>query len=1842
MKFICIHGHFYQPPRENPWLEQVELQDSAYPFHDWNERITAECYAPNAVARMIGPDGRIDRLVNNYARISFNFGPTLLSWLEQKRPDVYERILEADQKGAERFGGHGPALAQNYNHIIMPLADHADKVTQVLWGVRDFRRRFGRDPEGMWLAETAVDRQTLEVLVDHGIKFTILAPNQAAQARPIGSSHWNDVSGGRIDPTRAYLQRLSSGRSIALFFYDGPVSQAVAFEKLLMKGEFLAGRLLSTLRSDHPEGQLVHIATDGESYGHHHPHGDMALAYALEVIESTPEVRLTNYGEFLELHPPSWEVEIYDNSSWSCVHGVERWRSHCGCNTGRPGWRQDWRGPLREALDHLRNRARDVAQRHGGPLFRDLTAAFHDSLDLVHDRSEANQIAFLERHAAVPLNPQTITTALSVLEMLYQTQLMYTSCGWFFDEISGLETVQILMYAGRVAELAQEIGGEPIDGPFLECLERAPSNLPHLHPHGRAVYEKHVLPARVSLASLAAHYAISALFENYSDAVHLFSYEIQRDSGETHEAGRLKLGLGRATVTSRATRNARCFAYAALYFGDHNLLAGVVESPSVETFQSWTEELVAAFNAADTPQVIRLIDRFFGEPIYTIQSLYRDEQRKILKRLIRPELATAAGQYQTLYEQHLPLMRFLKQLAVPLPKPLTATAEVLFNTDLRWAMEDDEPDFDYILNRVREASEWGVTLDRQELSHKFSRMLARAADRLQEQPESLEALEVLAGGLRLLPELGLEPTLWKPQNVFFDLAGTLFPTQLDRAAAGSDSAREWIDTFFEVGDRLGINTDALRERRRMSESERPTVLGVLRDLLRDRDTPISTYRLQLRREFPFSAAEEIVPYLADLGISHVYASPILQARPGSPHGYDVCDHDRINPELGGEEGLERLASTLRRHGLGLILDVVPNHMAVSHNSNRWWADVLEHGASSRYAETFDIDWEPVNPSLTHQVLLPVLGQQYGQELESGRLRVVQEDGSFWLTYFEHRFPLAPQTYPLILSLKVPWLVDRLGEDHDHVCEYRSILTALGHLPPRWGLTPEKQADRDREVGIIKRRIASLTAECPEVKQAIEAAVAEVNGTPARPESFDLLDRLISLQSYRPAFWRVATDEINYRRFFDVNDLAAIRPENPRVFDATHRVFLDLLARVVAQGVRIDHPDGLWNPTGYFRRLQIAFVAAKIQRLPNPPPQRPGVPLNVEIAEAFERLRAEGDGRPIRPLYVVAEKILGEDEPLPREWAIDGTTGYDFVNDLNGLFVASEHEARFDGIFSRFIGVPMDFDELVRECKHFIMRTSIASEVNSLSHQLERISERNRHYRDYTLNTIRVALREFIARLSVYRTYTTPEGKVSDRDRGFVEAAILQAKRDKPSLPPDLFDFIRDTVLLANLDRFAPSDRAEVQLWVLRLQQVTGPITAKGIEDTAFYVYNRFISLNEVGGHPHRFGLSIAEFHRRNQTRLHDWPLAMIGTSTHDTKRAEDVRARLNVLSELPEEWEKAVESWRAINQPTRLRHGGDDLISAGDEYLLYQTLVGSWPGGGVRGEALARYRQRIEAYMDKAIKEAKRRTSWLNPVAAYDQAVSRFVGDLLADQPDNPFLDAFVPFADRIMRWGRFNSLAQVVLKLTSPGVPDTYQGTEVWDDSLVDPDNRRAVDYHHLQRQLAEIRSLEADPNPQRLIQAISSWLDAGDPRLKLFITSRLLHLRQRFRGLDAFDYRPLQPDHPLGRLVCAFRRVGPGTELLTAACIRPVAATRRLGVETAPVGTQVWSDLTLDLDTPAPSRWRDLITGRVLNAELAPSSTQAGSRNPSEPRVRLRAADLFAVLHVAVLQAESSKSEE
>lgn len=810
MGYICIHGHFYQPPRENPWLEAIELQESAQPYHDWNERITAECYARNAASRINDDQERIVRIVNNYSKISFNFGPTLISWIETSHPDVYRAIQQADQESQKRYAGHGSALAQPYNHMIMPLANARDKSTQVLWGLRDFERRFGRKPEGMWLPETAVDLATLEVLAEAGIKFTILAPNQARQIRKIGGRNWKDVSNSRIDPTMVYRLRLPSGRKVETFFYDGPISRGIAFEGLLNNGQQFAERLLGAFSEDtRPWPELVHIATDGETYGHHHRGGEMALSYALEFIESQQQAELINYGLYLERHPPTHEVEIFENSSWSCVHGIERWRANCGCNSGgHAGWNQEWRAPLREAFDWLRDELAPRCESKSQQLLKDFWAARDDYFGVVLDRSDACVDRFLAQHAARMLSEEETVTALKLMELQRHAMLMFTSCGWFFDEVSGLETVQVIQYAGRAIQLAGEVLGDDTEGQFLERLSKAKSNIPE-HQDGKVVYEKFVRPAFVSLKKLAGHYAIRSLFEPYDGETRIYSYKVQREAALSLAQGDQvwpKLDAGRARFTSVVTREADLLSFAAFQTDSVSTVGAAGRLDGERSYETLIRNLEQAFARNDPAEISRLIqDRFEGET-YTLSVLFRDEQHRILRQIMDTQWTEADVAVHRIYPQVISVLRTLAHagVSVPIPRAFQAMAEFALITQLRRAFSEDDLNLDLVRGLVDDASAARINLSAPSLEYALRMNLEHWAERLKERPEDQQVIERLEKMAQLIRSLPFEVNTWTVQNICYQILQNLYPRRREQAGAGDEAAKGWVCHFRQLAESLRL------------------------------------------------------------------------------------------------------------------------------------------------------------------------------------------------------------------------------------------------------------------------------------------------------------------------------------------------------------------------------------------------------------------------------------------------------------------------------------------------------------------------------------------------------------------------------------------------------------------------------------------------------------------------------------------------------------------------------------------------------------------------------------------------------------------------------------------------------------------------------------------------------------------------------------------------------------------------------------------------------------------------------------------------------------------------------
>jgi (1->4)-alpha-D-glucan 1-alpha-D-glucosylmutase len=951
--------------------------------------------------------------------------------------------------------------------------------------------------------------------------------------------------------------------------------------------------------------------------------------------------------------------------------------------------------------------------------------------------------------------------------------------------------------------------------------------------------------------------------------------------------------------------------------------------------------------------------------------------------------------------------------------------------------------------------------------------------------------------------------------------------------------------------------------------------------------PVSTYRLQFNEGFTFARARELADYFEELGVTDFYSSPILRARPGSPHGYDIVDHTQVNPELGGEEQLVELARELRARGMGLLVDVVPNHMSIAGSLNEWWQEVLENGPSSPFARYFDLDWNPPNPSLKNRVLLPILGDQFGRVLENRELRLSYREGAFHLNYWETQLPVAPRTSARVLRLAVEGARARLDESHPSLLELESIITALTHMPSRTETDPARVRERRREREVVRRRLSNLVKESNEARAAIHEALHRFNGEARRPESFDLLEELLSEQAYRLSFWRVAADEINYRRFFDVNELAAVRVEERPVFTAVHEVVFRLVRQGLVTGLRVDHVDGLLDPFKYLSDLQReASSSARRKR---------NETTGDEDAQGVVAEERGTEGNAV-PFYVVVEKILGHDELLRRDWPVHGTTGYEFMNLLNGVFVDASNAQAFRELYAEFTGASVRFSDLVYECKRLILKAAMSSELFVLSRKLTRIAEQHRYTRDFTRNSLHHALTEIIACFPVYRSYIRrTQTSVSPDDRLNINAAVRAARHRNPAQDTSVFDFIGSLLLLRDPRGLDARQRAERRDFALRFQQLTSPVTAKGLEDTAFYRFYPLASLNEVGGEPALIGVSAERFHERNRDRQEMWPHSLNATSTHDTKRGEDTRARINVLSEMPEEWNRAVYRWRELNRARRVTIEGAKAPDANEEYLLYQTLVGTWPLAKMNDEDRAEYISRLREYMRKALKEAKLHTSWINPHEHYERAVREFVAAILDPERSAAFIKDLSEFVRTPTRAGLLNSLSQTLLKITSPGVPDFYQGTELWSFTLVDPDNRRQVDYEQRRALLASMRDA-GDGDTTDFVKGLLERPEDG--RVKLYVTARALSFRrERAEMLARGRYIPLEAQGRRAENALAFARAHNDE-----ACVAVAARFfTRLGVGAEgrlALSAEAWGDTTLPLGELGAGRWRDVFTGREFDA--------------------------------------------
>lgn len=966
--------------------------------------------------------------------------------------------------------------------------------------------------------------------------------------------------------------------------------------------------------------------------------------------------------------------------------------------------------------------------------------------------------------------------------------------------------------------------------------------------------------------------------------------------------------------------------------------------------------------------------------------------------------------------------------------------------------------------------------------------------------------------------------------------------------------------------------------------------------------PLGTYRLQFNRNFTFQDARRLVPYLKSLGVSHCYASPILKAREGSPHGYDIIDHNQINPEIGSENEFRAFAADLKAAGMGLVLDIVPNHMGVGEGTNPWWQDVLENGRSSAHSQYFDIDWEPLREEQEGKVLLPILGASYGEELEKGNFKIHYDSDAFFVTYYDKRLPLDPQTYPLIVEAAGEFRrrYPRPSQSDPNLEELEAVVRGLADLPSHSSDDPEHRGIRITKIPELQRRLAELTERSAQVRAIIQRSLDTIGGIPGNSRSFDALHRLLEAQAYRVAYWRVSAEEINYRRFFDINDLVALRMENPDVFGSTHKLIRRMLAEGTVTGLRIDHPDGLLNPAQYFSRLQMLYAASQCT---GPEPRGLTAPNGIEadVQQVWSEHDWLGEGS---PLFVVVEKILEHGEELPAEWPVDGTVGYEFANLVNGLFIDSGNRRPFTTLYQRFSGVRTGVDTTIYESKKLIMDSAMAGELRVLTHVLQEISSTDRHARDFTTKALGDAIREAIACFPVYRTYIDERGNLSERDRAYINEAIVRARRRNESTPAAIFDFLRSVLLLTPDSKNTIEGRRRRLYFTLKFQQLTGPVMAKGLEDTACYVYNRFISVNEVGGSPDQFGVSTDEFHKGNMERLRLWPFCMLSTSTHDSKRSEDVRARLNVLSEMPPEWAENVLRWRRINKSRkRVISDGRAVPDGNEEYLLYQTLVGMWPRGLRDSAERERTVARVRQYMTKAVHEAKVNLSWVNPNQEYSDAMNEFIARILTpgnSARPNAFLEQLESLLAPIIFFGAINSLAQTLLKITVPGVPDLYQGTEFWDYSLVDPDNRRPVDFDVRRHKLDELQHLSDSKPPLELVTSLLQQWGARpeDATIKLFTITRALAFRQQnaalFRG---GSYTPLFGSGRAAQHVCAFAR-----ELLNGLRHNAaIIAVPRLSYTLAehrlepPIGA-LWRETEISLPPRSPNEFENVFTGEIV----------------------------------------------
>ncbi len=918
--------------------------------------------------------------------------------------------------------------------------------------------------------------------------------------------------------------------------------------------------------------------------------------------------------------------------------------------------------------------------------------------------------------------------------------------------------------------------------------------------------------------------------------------------------------------------------------------------------------------------------------------------------------------------------------------------------------------------------------------------------------------------------------------------------------------------------------------------------------------PIATYRLQFNRNFTYSEARERFDYLQALGITDLYASPLLQSRRGSGHGYDVTDSTRIDTDPGSEADFESLQAGLRDREMGLILDAVPNHMAAS-SENPWWMDVLENGPGSAYASYFDIDWHPDSRMLDNRVLLPLLGATYGEVLENQELSLAYEDGSFFVGYNHDRFPLAPKSYRRILKHRLDDLRDTLGEDSPAYQEYQGILASLAVLPERQSLPAEAAGERRLQTEGIKERLRKLSSSDPRVVAFIDENLRQFRGTKGEPASFRLMDRLLSEQAYVLAFWQNPNEVINYRRFFTITDLVGLRVEDPLVFEATHSVILRLTEREMITGLRIDHVDGLRDPLGYLQRLQ-------------------------------ERIGLAGDGR----FYVVIEKITAGTESLPQEWPVNGTTGYDFLNVLNRLFVDPKGAPAIEEIYQRFIGKEVRFEDVMYHKKKLVMKTLLAVEVRALARQLGILAEQDRYARDLPQSDLAEALIETTACLQVYRTYIR-NLEVAEDDSRYIEGAIAAGRRRRPELDAACFDFVCDVLLVREANHLFPEQREARLAFVMRWQQFTGPIVAKGVEDTSLYVYNALLSLNEVGGDPRPVAPESPGFHSFIQKRARYWPYALNASSTHDTKRAEDVRARINVLSEIPAEWSRRLNRWSRVNAAKKRSINGQLVPDRNEEIFLYQTLLGAWPLDPAEMPGL---KTRLKDYMIKATREAMVHTRWTLPNVEHESALTQFLDSILCCESPGSFQDAFLPFQRKVAYFGMLNGLAQSLLKIACPGVPDCYQGSELWDLRLVDPDNRGQVDFDKRSKMLESLKRAGTNPKLSFIRRLLARW---GDGRVKLYVVWKALELRRQHSRLflDG-DYLPLSARGDRAENVVGFARSRVNEHSLA---IVPRWLARARAPKIGERFARFWNTTQVILPKQLPADWLNVLTGERITCQ-------------------------------------------